>query len=214
MSAVNSTDTRIDFAGTDNVNLVLHANAVHLADNGKRVDRVDCATLSGNRFGVQARTFVIAAGAIETARLLLVSRDSRGAGIGNHRDQVGRCFMEHPDAAVGYLVPEPELDQSTFRLYERQRAGEHLTVEAMFRLSDFGLENGATAQRRAAPTTDLPRWHDSACAIVPGRPEIGAPRSSNAGAGEACAPDRPGRTPNPPPLQDLAFPAPTRGLWH
>ena len=130
-----------DFAGAENVNLVLHATAVHLADSGGRVVRMDCATLSGNLFSVQARTFVLAAGAIETARLLLVSRDSHPAGIGNNRDLVGRSFMEHPDVAVGYLIPDPKLDQSSFRLYQHQRAGEHLTVEAMFRLSDFVLRS-------------------------------------------------------------------------
>lgn len=128
-----------DFARAKNVNLVLHATAVHLADRDGRIDRIDCATLSGNRFGVRARTFVLAAGAIETARLLLVSTDSQPAGIGNSRDLVGRCFMEHPDAAVGYLIPNPHLDQSAFRLYRHQDAGENLTVEAMFRLSDSTL---------------------------------------------------------------------------
>jgi choline dehydrogenase-like flavoprotein len=128
-----------DFARADNVNLVLHATAVHLADSGGRVVRIDCATMSGNRFGVHARTFVLAAGAIETARLLLVSRDNEPAGIGNSRDLVGRSFMEHPDVAVGYLVPNPELDRSAFRLYQHQRAGEDVTVEAMFRLSDSAL---------------------------------------------------------------------------
>lgn len=128
-----------DFARAGNVNLVLHANAVNLADEGGRVQRIDCATLTGNRFRVQARTFVVAAGAIETARLLLASRDSQPAGIGNNRDLVGRCFMEHPDAAVGYLIPHPELDRSAFRLYQHQPAGENLTVEAMFKLSDATL---------------------------------------------------------------------------
>lgn len=128
-----------EFARAENVNLVLHATAVHLADNGGRVVRMDCATLSGNRFCVQARTFVLAAGAIENARLLLVSTDSQPTGIGNSRDLVGRSFMEHPDAAVGYLIPDPKLDRSAFRLYQHQRVGEHVMVEAMFRLSDSVL---------------------------------------------------------------------------
>ncbi len=125
-----------EFARAGNVNLVLHATAVHLADRDNSVVRIDCATLSGNRFSVRARTFVLAAGAIENARLLLVSKDSQQNGIGNSRDQVGRSFMEHPDAAVGYLIPSPKVDRSAFRLYQHQPAGEHVTVEAMFRLSD------------------------------------------------------------------------------
>jgi choline dehydrogenase-like flavoprotein len=143
-----------DFAHAENVNLVLHATAVHLADRGGRVIRLDCATLSGNRFSVRARTFILAAGAIETARLLMVSRDSQPAGIGNSRDLVGRCFMEHPDAAVGYLIPDPKLDQGAFRLYEHQRAGTDVTVEAMFRLSDRVLrtEQLLNAVLRLRPT--------------------------------------------------------------
>jgi choline dehydrogenase-like flavoprotein len=143
-----------DFARAVNVNLVLHAIAVHLADRGGHVDRIDCATLSGNRFSVHARTFVLAAGAIETARLLLVSSDSQPAGIGNKRGLVGRYFMEHPDVAVGYLIPDPELDRSAFRLYQHQRVGENVTVEAMFRLSDSALrsERLLNAVLRLSPT--------------------------------------------------------------
>jgi choline dehydrogenase-like flavoprotein len=143
-----------ELARAENVNLVLHATAVHLADRGDRVVRTDCATLSGSRFSVRARTFVLAAGAMENARLLLVSRDSQPAGIGNDRDLVGRSFMEHPDVAVGYLIPDPGLDRSALRVYEHQRAGEHLTVEAMFRLSDPALrsERLLNAVLRLRPT--------------------------------------------------------------
>ena len=51
---------------------------------------------------VRARTYVIAGGGVETARLLLLSRCHRFPdGIGNHSDLVGRCFMEHPAVAIG-----------------------------------------------------------------------------------------------------------------
>ena len=203
-----------DFARAENVNLVLHATAVHLADRGGRVDRMDCATLSGNRFSVRARTFVLAAGAIETARLLLVSRDSQPAGIGNNRDLVGRYFMEHPDIAVGYLIPDPKLDRSAFRLYQRQRAGEHLTVEAMFRLSDSALrtERLLNAVLRLTPT-----YRSGMTAAV--RSAQVVRRSVHYGvatpglARHALA-DRFGRTTDPPPLRDLALRTPTGGLRH
>ena len=130
-----------EFARAENVNLVLHATAVHLADKGRRVVRIDCATMSGRRFNVQARTFIVAAGAIETARLLLVSTDSQPAGIGNSRDLVGHSFMEHPDAGVGFLIPDPQLDRNAFRLYEHQSIGKDVMVEAMFRLSDSVLRS-------------------------------------------------------------------------
>ena len=43
-----------------------------------------------------ARRFVLAAGGIENARLLLASRSSHERGVGNEYDLVGRNFMEHP----------------------------------------------------------------------------------------------------------------------
>jgi choline dehydrogenase-like flavoprotein len=146
-----------DLAQADNINVVLHATAVHLADSNRRVERVDCTTISGSPFSVRARTFILSAGAIETARLLLVSSDSASTGIGNKSDLVGRCFMEHPDAAVGYLLPDPKLDQSTFGLYQHQPAGENVTVEAMFRLSDQALKkerllNAVLRLRRTYPS--------------------------------------------------------------
>jgi choline dehydrogenase-like flavoprotein len=143
-----------EFERAENVNLVLHATAVHLADKSGRVVRLDCATMSGKRFSVQARTFVVAAGAIETARLLLISTDSQPAGIGNSRDLVGRAFMEHPDASVGYLIPDPQLDRNAFRLYEHQSIAKDVMVEAMFRLSDSVMrsERLLNAVLRLRPT--------------------------------------------------------------
>lgn len=129
-----------DLARAENINVVLHATVLHLADSNRRIDRVDCAAISDSRFCVRARTFILAAGAIETARLLLVSRDSEPSGIGNSSDLVGRCFMEHPDAAVGHLLPDPKLDPDAFRLYQHQPAEENVTVEAMFRLTDRALQ--------------------------------------------------------------------------
>ena len=204
-----------EFARAENVNLVLHATAVHLADRGGRVDRVDCATLSGNRFGVRARTYVLAAGAIETARLLLVSRDSQPAGIGNKRDLVGRCFMEHPDVdAVGYLIPDPELDRSAFRLYQHQRAGEDLTVKAMFRLSDFALrkERLLNAVLRLTPTYRSGMTAAVRSAQVVRRSVhhgVATPGLARHALRAALR-----RTTDPAPLRDLALRAPTGGLRH
>ena len=47
---------------------------------------------------------MLAAGAIENARLLLASRDVETGGVGNGRDQVGRYFMEHPHGRLGEVA--------------------------------------------------------------------------------------------------------------
>jgi choline dehydrogenase-like flavoprotein len=60
-----------------------------------RVSRACVACLSGNKFRVKASLFILAAGGIENARLLLMANQVQPAGLGNTYDQVGRYFMEH-----------------------------------------------------------------------------------------------------------------------
>jgi choline dehydrogenase-like flavoprotein len=69
---------------------------------------VDVATETA-RFRVEARFFVLAAGAVENARILLASRERHACGVGNHHDLVGRYFMEHPRYTSGLLEPSPGL---------------------------------------------------------------------------------------------------------
>jgi choline dehydrogenase-like flavoprotein len=77
---------------------LLNANALKLRStaDGRTVSHVDVGTLGGNRFRVSATLFVLSAGGIENARLLLLSNDVQSNGLGNARDLVGRFFMEHP----------------------------------------------------------------------------------------------------------------------
>ena len=62
-------------------------------------------SIAGNQFYVKASHFVIACGAIENARILLLSNKQRSSGIGNHSDLVGKFFQEHPWCASGYILP-------------------------------------------------------------------------------------------------------------
>ncbi len=77
---------------------LLNANAtgIQLSSDATHVDHIDIATLSGNRLTVKPRYTVLAAGAIESARLLLASNDVAAAGVGNGNDLVGRFFADHP----------------------------------------------------------------------------------------------------------------------
>ena len=90
-----------------NVTVYLHANVTRLdADETARTaTSVEVATLAGNRFSVRAKAFVLATGAIENARLLLVSNRQAPSGLGNGNDLVGRFFLEHPRFIGGILAP-------------------------------------------------------------------------------------------------------------
>lgn len=53
-------------------------------------------TTSGSEIQVRAKVFLVAAGALETPRLLLNSRRMNEKGAGNEHDNVGRYLMDHP----------------------------------------------------------------------------------------------------------------------
>mgnify|MGYP001544862091 CR=1 FL=1 len=86
-----------DLRRIPNLQLMEHANitALGLAADAKSLDHLDVATLSGNKFTVKPKYAVIAAGGVETARLMLASNDVMKTGVGNANDLVGRFFADH-----------------------------------------------------------------------------------------------------------------------
>lgn len=75
----------------------IHSTVVdlELGADGATLSSARVKTLAGNEFQVQADVFVLACGGIDSARLLLASRSTRDAGLGNENGLVGRYFMEH-----------------------------------------------------------------------------------------------------------------------
>jgi choline dehydrogenase-like flavoprotein len=88
------------------IQVLLGANctAIALQPDGRAVRELQVATLAGQRFSVAARATVLATGGLETARLMLASRDVAPAGVGNDHDVVGRYYMCHIAGNVGTLV--------------------------------------------------------------------------------------------------------------
>jgi choline dehydrogenase-like flavoprotein len=93
---------------TKNLKVILYSDVseIILAESAARnVTNVLAKSVAGNQFYVGAKYFVIAGGAIENARLLLMSSRQRASGIGNHSDLVGRFFQEHLWYSSGYIAP-------------------------------------------------------------------------------------------------------------
>ncbi len=67
------------------------------------IQTAEARTAIGRRITIEAKTFVLACGGIENARILLNSNDLHPAGLGNQYDQVGRYFMNHPKVNSGTL---------------------------------------------------------------------------------------------------------------
>ncbi|HEY0522740.1 MAG TPA: GMC family oxidoreductase [Stellaceae bacterium] len=84
------------------IQCILHANVVGIdaAPDGSSVCAVRFAGAPGGSGGgggtVAAKLFILAAGGVENARLLLASNGVAERGLGNAHDLVGRYFMEQP----------------------------------------------------------------------------------------------------------------------
>ena len=95
-----------------NTSIFLHAtvSAVELHMDGRHVETLQVCTSRGVNFRFKARQFVIAAGSIESSRLLLASRSVHSNGIANHTDQLGRWFHDHLSVKAAILQPRRRRD--------------------------------------------------------------------------------------------------------
>ncbi|MBE9135872.1 GMC family oxidoreductase [Nodosilinea sp. LEGE 07088] len=90
---------------TPNITTLIHANVLNIEVNesGQKVTRLQISTLQGKQCWIKASHFILAAGGMENARLLLVSNRQYPAGVGNQHDVVGRYFMDRPILSCGII---------------------------------------------------------------------------------------------------------------
>jgi choline dehydrogenase-like flavoprotein len=98
---------REDLEKSHSVTVYLKSTVTRLGlhQDGGHIEAIDVGCLGGNTYRVVAKTYVLAGGGIENARLLMISNDVATAGIGNEHDVVGRYFQEHPRVDDRYRLP-------------------------------------------------------------------------------------------------------------
>ena len=96
-----------EIKNASNIHTYLFANVTNIASNsdGNSIDKLQVATLTGNKFTVSSKIIILATGGIENPRILLASNDVQKNGLGNQFDLVGRYFMEHVSAPAAVLFP-------------------------------------------------------------------------------------------------------------
>ncbi|OGB04488.1 MAG: hypothetical protein A3E25_17965 [Burkholderiales bacterium RIFCSPHIGHO2_12_FULL_69_20] len=153
---------------SSNTHVLLNANVVHLALNqaGTSVAHLQVRGAGGRRrFRGRAKRFVLAAHAIENARLLLLSDDVQRSGIGNGHDQVGRYFMEHPHVVNGLFFPSPRFP-AIYGMDRLQRVG----LNANLGLSRSSMTRQRILQYycRFVPVYDFDRSADAVKRVADG----------------------------------------------
>ena len=128
-------------ASSQNVSTYLDSSVVEIEtpDTGALVTGVRARSLDNKEFRVVARTYILAAGGIETPRLLLASNRFQPAGVGNQHDVVGRYFMDHPRLRSGEIVfRDPDHNSRIYDMHStfiRKVTGRGVKVSGFFGLT-------------------------------------------------------------------------------
>jgi len=96
-----------------------------------RVDHLECRTLDGNVVQIRGRHYVLAAGGLESTRLLLASTGPDGTAIGNHSDHLGRWYMSHLEGVIANVRFTTPPRQTLFG-YERDIDGVYVRRRLSF----------------------------------------------------------------------------------
>jgi choline dehydrogenase-like flavoprotein len=134
------TDFREELDSAANVRLLYNAIVVNINANANAdsIETVSIRTHEGKTNQVRAKRFVLAVGAMETPRMLLLSNDVQQEGLGNGNDMVGRYFMMHPHANIGTVA----YDSSEFAAHLTRGQEENVDL-----ISIVGFSELAQAQK-------------------------------------------------------------------
>lgn len=126
-------------AASPRIRLVLNAAVTTIEANANAVTGLAVRSAGGGTIAVRADHVVLAAGGLETTRLMLASRDVHPAGIGNAHDVLGRYYMCHIAGTMGLF----------------SAAGGEAAVWHGYDVAD----DGTYCRRRLALTADAQREH-------------------------------------------------------
>ncbi len=104
----------------ENITCVLNAPAVELMGEAgaAKVDAIKVAIAGNRTVTFRSERFVLAAGGIENARLLLASTSQCPSGLGNEHDVVGRYYMDHPIYFPTEMIPRDPALLERFGFYD------------------------------------------------------------------------------------------------
>ena len=102
---------REELRRADNITVLLHANLTGISANAEAnmVESVTVTALNNASRSIKAKYYILCCGAIENARMLLLTAAGEAPGLGNRHDLVGRFYMDHLRGQTGFLVTSERL---------------------------------------------------------------------------------------------------------
>ena len=76
---------------------------VDIDEDSSRATGVTCRTLTGGTFSVEADRVIVAAGGLESTRLLMCSPAAGGRSAGDHSGHLGHWYMAHLEGVIADL---------------------------------------------------------------------------------------------------------------
>ena len=90
-----------------NVTLVYNAVLTRVdIDGSGRADGITISNYNDRQYKIPVQQLIIAAGGIETNRILLSNNHQSPAGLGGGSGWLGKCFMEHPCTELGIVTTD------------------------------------------------------------------------------------------------------------
>lgn len=117
-----------ELMGYESLDLLMNHSLVEFViSDGGRVEAAVLVSIDGQtRTEIHARRFVLATGAIENARLLMIHNAHHNKQYGNASGMLGKYFMEHPELdGAQFVMTDPayqhRVNNHAFRFFRLQR---------------------------------------------------------------------------------------------
>lgn len=132
---------RSELQSLPNVRLVtgLTCTEILVTSESRRAHGVRCKSLDGVSVTVRADSVVVAAGGLESTRLLMESTGPGGGQLGNHSGHLGRWYMGHLEGVIADVQFDTD-PRATIYGYERDRDGVYVRRRFAFQ-QDYLLEH-------------------------------------------------------------------------
>lgn len=136
-SDIYANEYRTVLGNSKNIAVYTNASVIEIEadETAQTVRSIKAACLTGNRFSVHSKIFVLAAGCLENSRILLMSNGVQKNGLGNQNDVVGRYFMDHPLIYRGEVTLKDKHTARSMGLYDKRRVNNE-TIMAKFQLTE------------------------------------------------------------------------------